>query len=169
MNLWVGVIVGLVAAQRVAELAYAEHNTKRLKERGAVEIGAGHYPFIVVLHASWLIAVALAAPSDVTITWAWLIAFVVLQALRLWVLATLGPYWTTRIISLPGAPLVKKGPYRFVRHPNYLIVACEIAVLPLVFGEWRVAIVFSALNAAILAWRIYQEDKALDVRRGVSA
>ncbi|MES1200386.1 MAG: isoprenylcysteine carboxylmethyltransferase family protein [Pseudomonadota bacterium] len=169
MNLWVGVIVGLVAVQRLVELVYAERNTRALKARGAVEIGRGHYPLIVALHASWLITVAVAAPADTTIAWGWLTVFVVLQGLRIWVVGTLGPYWTTRIITLPGAPLVRKGPYRFVRHPNYLVVAGEIAVLPLVFGEWRVAIVFTLLNAAVLAWRIHQEDKALDVRRGVSA
>jgi methyltransferase len=81
------------------------------------------------------------------------------------VIATLGPYWTTRIITLDGAPLVRSGPYRFVRHPNYLIVAAEIAVLPLVFGEIAVCLVFSALNAALLFWRIRQEEAALLVRR----
>ena len=88
-----------------------------------------------------------------------------MQGLRLWVLTTLGPYWTTRIISLPGAPLVTGGPYRFVRHPNYLVVAGEIAVLPLVFGETMVAVVFSLANAGLLAWRIRQEETGLVARR----
>jgi methyltransferase len=101
----------------------------------------------------------------VTINFLWLAIFVVLQVLRLWVLATLGPYWTTRIINLPGAPLVKKGPYRFIRHPNYTVVVGEIAALPLVFGELTVAIVFTVLNAAVLFWRIRQEDAALAARR----
>jgi methyltransferase len=89
----------------------------------------------------------------------------VLQAGRVWVIATLGPYWTTRIITLDGAPLVRSGPYRFVRHPNYLIVTGEIALLPLVFGEVLVCLVFSVLNAALLFWRIRQEDAALSLRR----
>jgi methyltransferase len=96
-----------------------------------------------------------------------LLAFAVLQGLRLWVLMSLGRYWTTRVITLPDAPLVRRGPYRFLRHPNYLVVAAEIAVLPLAFGAWAVAAVFSALNAALLAWRISLEDHALAPRREV--
>src|SRR5262249_24074026 len=97
-----------------------------------------------------------------------LAAFAILQGLRLWVLLSLGRYWTTRIITVPGAPLVRRGPYRFLRHPNYLVVAAEIAMLPLAFGAWVVAVVFSALNAALLAWRIALEDQALAPRRQVS-
>jgi methyltransferase len=104
-------------------------------------------------------------PAQATIHWLALTLFVVLQVGRVWVIATLGPYWTTRIITLDGAPLVRSGPYRLVRHPNYLIVAGEIAVLPLVFGEVSVCIAFSVLNAAVLFWRIRQEDAALSVRR----
>jgi methyltransferase len=101
----------------------------------------------------------------VPLHWAWLVVFVTLQGLRIWVLTILGPYWTTRIVTLPGAPLVQKGPYRFVRHPNYAIVVAEIVSLPLVFGEVTVAIVFTLLNAAVLAWRISVEDRALAKRR----
>ena len=169
MNAAAEIVVGLVGLQRGIELVYAERNTKRLKERGALEVGAAHYPLIVLLHASWLVAVLVLAPADATIVWPWLVLFLALQAARIWVVATLGPYWTTRIITLPDTPLVRRGPYRFVRHPNYLVVAGEIAVLPLVFGEWRVAIVFTLLNAAILAWRIRAEDKALAQRRGMRA
>jgi methyltransferase len=104
-------------------------------------------------------------PPDATIHWWALGIFLVLQLARVWVIATLGPYWTTRIITIDGAPLVRKGPYRFVRHPNYLVVAGEIAALPLAFGEVGVAIVFSILNAAILVWRIRTEDMALAARR----
>ena len=92
-------------------------------------------------------------------------AFLALQAARVWVLATLGRYWTTRIITLPDAPLVRRGPYRFVRHPNYLIVAAEIAVLPLVFGAWQIALVFSILNLLLLSHRIRRENAALAGRR----
>ena len=104
-------------------------------------------------------------PWDATIHWWALGIFIALQLARVWVIATLGPYWTTRIITLEGAPLVRKGPYRFVRHPNYLVVAGEIAALPLAFGEVDVAIAFTLLNAAMLAWRIRQEDIALALRR----
>jgi methyltransferase len=147
------VIIGLVALQRLAELPYAARNTRRLLASGASEYGHRHYPLFVVLHASWLLAVVLALPPDPPINLAPLIAYVVLEVLRLWVLLSLGPYWTTRIISLPKAPLVRKGPYRFVRHPNYWIVVGEIALLPLVFGETVVATLFSLLNAALAARR----------------
>lgn len=154
------VILGLVTLQRLGELVLARRNTRRLLARGAVEIGAGHYPAIVALHAAWLAGLWLLAwnrPADLF----WLAVFIVLQGLRIWVLATLGDRWTTRIIVLPGAPLVKKGPYRFASHPNYMVVAAEIAVLPLVFGLWTYAVVFFALNAAVLWVRIGAEARAL--------
>jgi methyltransferase len=165
MTLAVAAIVALVVVQRVVELIYAERNTRALLARGAVEVGRSHYPFIVALHALWLIAIVVMLPADATIHWIALALFVLLQVARLWVIVTLGPYWTTRIITLSDAPLVRSGPYRFVRHPNYLIVAGEIAMLPLVFGELAVSLLFSALNACLLAWRIRQEDAALAVRR----
>lgn len=158
-------ILALVALQRLVEMRYAERNTKALRARGAVEIGAAHYPLIVLLHAGWLVAIILLLPHPPVIHWWLLGVFVVLQLLRVWVITTLGPYWTTRIISLPGAALVRRGPYRFVSHPNYMVVAGEIAVLPLVFGEVWVAVVFTLLNAAILAWRIRQEETGLVTRR----
>lgn len=165
MTLAVAIILALVALQRAAELIYAERNTRALIARGAVEVGRSHYPFIVALHALWLLAIVVMLPADVTIHWYALALFVLLQIARLWVIVTLGPYWTTRIITLSDAPLVRSGPYRFVRHPNYIIVAGEIAILPLVFGEFAVSVVFSVLNAGLLAWRIRQEDAALAIRR----
>ncbi len=163
------IIIALVALQRLAEVAYAERNTRALLARGAVEIGRKHYPLIVLLHASWLVAIVYFLPRPAVISWPLLVLFVALQLLRVWVLATLGPYWTTRIISLEGAPLVTRGPFRYLRHPNYTVVVSEIAVLPLVFGEIWVAIVFSVLNSAMLAWRIRVEEQALAPRRGLSA
>lgn len=160
------VIIGLIALQRLGELVYAQRNTRVLLTRGAVEIGANHYPLIVILHAAWLVAIVAFLPRVVTINWYLVALMVVLQALRLWVLAVLGPYWTTRIITLPGAPLITSGPFRFFRHPNYMVVIGEIAALPLAFGEVGVAIVFSLLNAAMLFWRIRVEESALAGRRG---
>ncbi|MBX3498489.1 MAG: hypothetical protein KF889_03530 [Alphaproteobacteria bacterium] len=159
-------IVGLVALQRLGELVYARRNTRALLAKGAVEVGRAHYPLFVLLHASWLLAIVAMLPPAPPIHWPALAALVALQALRLWVIATLGPYWTTRILTLPGAPLVRGGPYRFLRHPNYAVVVGEIAVLPLVFGLVGVAIVFSILNALLLWWRIRVEDQALESRRG---
>jgi methyltransferase len=158
-------ILALVALQRLAELALASRNTRALLARGAVETGAGHYPLIVSLHLAWLAAMTWFLPNPTSIHWSLLAVFLLLQGLRIWILATLGPYWTTRIISLPGAPLVTNGPYRYLRHPNYVVVAGEIAVLPLVFGEVEVAVFFSIANAAMLAWRIRQEEAHLAPRR----
>ena len=150
----------LVTMQRLAELWLSARNTRRLLARGAREVGASHYPLIVAVHAAWLAALWWLAPGR-PIDWIWLALFVVLQALRLWVIASLGERWTTRIIVLPGAPLVRRGPYRFLSHPNYAVVIGEIAVLPLVFGLWAVALIFSLLNAAALLVRIRAENAAL--------
>ena len=159
------IILALVAIQRLSELPLARRNTKALLARGAVEIGAKHYPLIVILHAAWLLAILWQLPDPVTINWPLMVIFLMLQSLRLWVVATLGIYWTTRIISLPGAPLVRSGPYRLMRHPNYLAVVGEIAVLPMVFGEVWVALGFSLANAVLLARRIHLEETGLAPRR----
>jgi methyltransferase len=128
--------------------------------QGAREHGAAHYPLIVGLHVLWLLTLWAIAPWR-GVSRFWLARYGLLQVARVWVLATLGPRWTTRIIVLPGAPLVESGLYRFLNHPNYWVVVGEIAVLPLVFGLPWVAIVFSILNAAILWVRIREENRAL--------
>jgi methyltransferase len=167
--IWVAyAIILLVVMQRLFELVLANRNTQRLKAQGGVEISAGHYPLIILLHTVWLLAVLWALPPALEISWPWLVLFVALQAARVWVVKSLGPYWTTRIISVPGKPLVKKGPYRFVRHPNYIVVAGEILALPMAFHETAVAIFFSLANAAILFWRIREEDAGLAARRELS-
>src|SRR6185437_5221404 len=160
-------LIAVVAVARLAELVYATRNTRALLAQGGVEIGRNHYVMIVLLHALWLASLWIFVPADAAISWPWLAVFVILQGLRVWVIASLGRFWTTRIVTLPGAPLVRRGPYRFVRHPNYLVVAGEILVLPLVFGAWRIALVFTLLNLAILAWRIRVEEQALAPRRAV--
>jgi len=154
------VILALVTLQRVGELWLSDRNTRRLLADGAREYSPGHYPLIVTVHAGWLAALWWLAPGR-PVEVVWLALYIVLQAARVWVLATLGPRWTTRIIVLPDAPLVKAGPYRFVSHPNYVVVALEIVVLPLVFGLWSVALIFSGLNAVVLAIRIRAENRAL--------
>lgn len=153
-------ILALVTLQRLGELWLSNRNTRRLLAQGAHEVGAAHYPLIVAVHALWLATLWWFA-HDRAIDGFWLGMFVLLELARIWVVATLGRRWTTRIIVLPQAPLVRRGPYRIVRHPNYLVVIGEIAVLPLVFGLWQVALLFSALNAAILAVRIREENRAL--------
>ena len=154
------VILLAVTLQRVGELWLARHNTQRLLEQGAHEHAPGHYPLIVAVHALWLAALWWLAPGR-PIDGFWLALFVLLQLARVWVIATLGERWTTRIIVLPDAPLVRRGPYRFVNHPNYLVVIGEIAALPLAFGLWAVALLFTLLNAAVLAIRIREENRAL--------
>ena len=153
-------LLALVTAERLAELWWARRNTARLLAQGAVEHAPGHYPLIVALHALWLAGLWFLA-WDRPIVTGWLVVFIALQAARLWVLATLGERWTTRIIVLPGAALVRRGPYRFVSHPNYLVVAGEIAVLPLCLGLPWYAVIFSLANAAVLAIRIRAESTAL--------
>jgi methyltransferase len=154
------VILALVTLERLFELWLARRNTERLLSQGAREHAPGHYPLIVALHLLWLGTLWWLARSR-PVDGFWLGVFVLIELCRLWVLITLGPRWTTRIIVLPGAPLVRSGPYRFLDHPNYWVVAGEIAVLPLVFGLWQVALVFTLLNAAVLAVRIRAENEAL--------
>lgn len=162
-----GLILGFVTLQRLGELVLARRNTARLLAQGAHEVAPGHYRLIVLLHAAWLVGLwALVAglfggPGIETVNLGWLALFAVLQGLRAWVIATLGPRWTTRIVVLPGAPLVRSGPYRLVSHPNYLVVAGEMVVLPLVFGLAAYGAVFFVLNAAVLWIRIRAEDRAL--------
>jgi methyltransferase len=154
------VILALVTLQRLSELWLSNRNTRRLILEGAYEVAPGHYPLIVAVHALWLAALWWLAPPQ-PIDGFWLGMFVLIELARIWVLASLGKRWTTRIIVLPEAPLVGRGPYRWVNHPNYLVVIAEIAVLPLVFGLWQLALIFSALNAAILTVRIREENRAL--------
>ncbi len=155
-------ILGFVTLQRLGELVLAQRNTARLRARGAQEVGAAHYPLIVALHAAWLAGLWYLA-RDLPVSLVWLGVFVLLQAARVWVIATLGERWTTRIIVLPGAPLIASGPYRFVSHPNYCVVAAEILVLPLVFGLVGYGLVFSVLNGLVLWLRIRAEGAALQL------
>lgn len=157
---WPYVIMAFVTAQRLAELMIDRRNTTRLLAAGAREVGARHYPAMVAMHASWLAALWFTVGGK-AVNLALLAVFAVLQFLRIWVLATLGPRWTTRIIVTNNAPLVKKGPFRFLRHPNYAVVTAEIAVLPLVFGLVWIAVLFTLLNAAMLHVRIGAENRAL--------
>jgi methyltransferase len=159
------VLALLVAVQRLAEMAHARRNARRLLAEGGVEHGAGHFPLFIVLHGLWLVAIFALVPPEAPVSWPLLGLYALLQLGRAWVLVSLGRYWTTRVITLPGAPLVRLGPYRFLRHPNYLVLAGEVAVLPLAFGAWEIALVFSLANAALLAWRIRIEEAALAPRR----
>ena len=159
--LWPAIaILGFITLQRASELPVARANTKRLIERGAHEVAPGHYPLIVAVHGLWLAALWLQAPGR-PVHLPFLALFVLLEGLRIWTLRTLGPRWTTRIIVMPGEKLVARGPYRFVNHPNYLVVIGEIAVVPLIFSLGLTTIVFTILNAIVLTIRIRAEGRAL--------
>ena len=153
-------LLAFVTLQRLVELPLAHANTRRLLADGGHEVGAAHYPWIVALHSAWLLTLWWLAPGR-PVDIPFLLLFVLIEAGRVWVLRTLGNRWTTRIIVVPGEELVATGPYRFVSHPNYLVVVGEIAVLPLVFGLWDVAIIFSLLNGVILTVRMRAENRAL--------
>ena len=158
-------ILILVACARVLELIYSQRNTRRLLEEGAVEAGRGHYPLIVALHVVWFLAMLATIPRDAPPNWPWLALFLALQLGRIWVLGSLGRFWTTRVVTLPSAALVRRRPYRFIRHPNYVIVELEIVSLPLAFGAPLLALAFGLANAAMLWWRIRVENGALAARR----
>lgn len=159
-------LIGFVTLERLVELIFAQRNTKRLLVRGGVEFGRSHYPLIVAVHGAWLGGLwALGRNHPVDL--AWLALFGALQLGRLWVIATLGRRWTTRVVVVPGETLVTSGPYRFVPHPNYLIVLAEIVVVPLALGLPLYAALFGVLNGALLIHRVRIEEAALEsVRAG---
>lgn len=161
-------ILAMVTLQRAAELVVSSRNTSKLRARGAFEVAPRHYPFVVAVHAAWLISLWIFGRGQPLNAIA-LLLYIALQGFRLWVMWTLGARWTTRIIILPGEPLVSAGPYRFLRHPNYAVVAGEIAILPLVFGLPWLALIFTVLNAAILSIRIRAENQALAAARTMLA
>ena len=151
----------LVALQRLGELWLSRRNARRLLAEGGREIGAGHYPVLIAIHVGWLAAIFFLVPADAPVYWPVIAAYLVVQAGRIWVISSLGRFWTTRVFDMPTAPLVKRGPYRWLRHPNYVVVALEVALLPLAFGAWGIALIFSLANLAILGWRLRIENAAL--------
>ncbi|MDQ4004659.1 MAG: hypothetical protein M3259_12635 [Actinomycetota bacterium] len=157
--------VTLVATQRLLELVLSRRNERRVRARGAVERGRGHYPLMVALHALWIASTlveGILRGPDVPALWPVPLAlFLLAQALRYWSVFSLGESWNTRILVVPGAKLVKRGPYKYLDHPNYVVVVVEILAFPLIFGAWVTALVFTALNAALLYVRIREEDRAL--------
>jgi len=157
--------VALVAIQRLLELVLARRNERRARARGAIERGRGHYPFIVALHSLWLVSTLVEGflrGSELPSYWPVPLAFFLLvQPLRYWALSSLGESWNTRILVVPGARPVRRGPYRYLSHPNYVVVVVEILAFPLVFGAWVTALVFTVLNAAVLFVRLREENRAL--------
>jgi methyltransferase len=157
--------VMLVALQRLLELTYSRRNEIRLRARGAVERGRGHYPVIVAIHTLWLVSTLVEGLLRGPEPPAWwpvpLAAFLLVQPLRYWAIFSLGVNWNVRVLVVPGGKLVRRGPYRYFPHPNYVVVAVEVLTFPLIFGAWITAIVFSLLNAALLYVRIQTENRAL--------
>ena len=153
-------LLGFITLQRLAELVLAARNTARLRVRGAIEFGQSHYPMMVTFHAAWLGGLWWFG-FDRPVQPGFLALFIMLQGLRIWVLASLGARWTTRIIVLRGPPLVRRGPYRWLRHPNYVVVAMEIAIVPLALGLPLFAGLFSVLHIPLVLHRIAVESAAL--------
>lgn len=157
--------IALVALQRLFELRLSKRNERRLRVRGAVERGRGHYPVMVVLHSMWLASTLvegiLRGASPPSWWMAPLVLFFLVQPLRYWAIFSLGDRWNTRILVVPGEKLVRRGPYKYLAHPNYVVVVVEIMAFPLVFGAWTTALVFSAANAALLFVRIKTEERAI--------
>jgi len=164
LHLYLGALAAVIL-ERGLELRLSERNARRALARGGAEHGRGHYPAMVAMHAAFLAACAAEAlafsepPPPVALLAA--AGAVLAQGLRWWAVAALGERWSTRVVVLPGVPPVTTGPYRWLRHPNYLAVALEVACLPLAWGSWRTALLFSLVNAAVLRVRIRAEERAL--------
>jgi methyltransferase len=164
---WTALVL-LVAAERLCELVIARRNAAWSLARGGTEYGRGHYPVMVALHTA-LLAGCLAEPAlagrpfTPALGWPMLALVAAANAVRYWCVLTLGPRWNTRVIVVPGLPLVARGPYRLMRHPNYVAVVVEGAALPLVHGAWITAVCFTALDVPLLAVRLRCENAALAV------
>jgi methyltransferase len=153
--------IGFVIFQRLMELVVARRNEKWSRGQGAVEYGKNHYPYMVMLHTAFIVAMAVEYYyKGGKFSWPFMLIFVLLLSVKVWVIASLGKYWNTKILRVPHAPFIKKGPYKLFKHPNYFIVVCEIVVIPMVFGLYITAIVFTVLNAAMLTVRIKAEEQA---------
>jgi methyltransferase len=160
-----GALLVYVTLERLFELVLSRRHTRALLAAGAYEVGRGHYPFMVGIHVLWLAALwALLLSGDAVFQAVPAVLYLLVQGLRFWTMTTLGALWTTRIIVVPHVPLVKSGPYRFLRHPNYVVVVLEIALLALALGSWPLALGFSAGNALALFLRIKAEDATLRKR-----
>jgi methyltransferase len=161
---WAYWLLLAVALQRIVELAYSRRNMRRLLALGGRELGREHYPAIVLLHAAWLVTLAACTAPAPPVSGPLIAAFALVEGLRIWVLMSLGPYWTTRIITLDNAPLSSKGPYRYLRHPNYMVVALEIPLLALVLDLPIPAVIFGTINLILLGVRMRVENATLAAR-----
>jgi methyltransferase len=163
---WYLILLFAVGVERLAELVLAQRNLAWSRARGGVEIGAGHYPVMVILHLALLVGcvvevTVMQRPFIPALAWPMLALVVAAQGLRWWCITTLGRQWNTRVVVIPGAPRIDGGPYRWISHPNYVAVAIEGLALPLVHSAWVTALAFTTLNAALLSTRISVENSAL--------
>ena len=163
---WPQLVALILLVQRGLEELHSARNTARLLDEGASEAGAGYYPVVAVTHLGWIAGLALLIPPTAPVSVTLAVLYLALQVARYWIIGTLGRFWTHRIITLPGAPIVTGGPYRFVRHPNYVVTGVETLLLPLVFGAWAFGVIYAAVWGAVLVYKIRLEDDALAARRG---
>ena len=159
----------LLLAQRGLEELYSARNTRALIALSAHEVGRGFYPVVAATHLAWIASLFFLVSADAPILWPLIVYYLALQLVRYWVIFTLGRFWTHRIFTLPGAPVVARGPYRYLRHPNYAVTIVETFVLPLAFGALALAAIMTALWWTVLAYKMRLEDQEMDVRREVAA
>ena len=158
-----GLFIIFLIAQRVFELCISGRNEKWLLKHGAIEYGKEHYPYIVLLHTLFIVSLVteyVCLPGS-KVNWYFLCLFMILIAVKIWVISTLGTFWNTKIFKIPGTLPVSRGIYKYIRHPNYIIVICEIAIIPITFHLYYTAVLFSLLNAVMLTVRIKKENEIL--------
>jgi methyltransferase len=155
------IFISFFILQRLSELIIAKRNEKWLLQQGAIEYGRAHYPFMIAMHTFFIVSIITEylLRGQPPIDWLFLVIFLIVLSFKFWALSSLGKYWNTKIYRIPGVYPVKKGPYKFLKHPNYMEVVCEIAVIPLVFHLYYTAIIFTILNAAMLTVRIREENR----------
>lgn len=159
----------VLLAQRGLEELHSQRNTRRLLEQGAVEAGTSYYPVVAITHLGWIAALFLLVPAGAALSMPLLALFLLLQVARYWIILSLGHFWTHRIITLSTAPIVQTGPYRFVRHPNYVVTFLETILVPAIFEAWAVGLIFGTIWGVVLVYKIRLEDDALGQRRDLAA
>jgi methyltransferase len=163
------VLFVIIMLQRLVELVIARSNEKWMKDRGAIEKEVDHYKWFIILHTLFFISILVETllndNKTLPLNYTLLTIFILTQLVRIWCISSLGRYWNTRIIILPGVHLVSKGPYKYVKHPNYIIVGIELFVIPLLFGAIITAVIFPLLHILLLTVRIPAEEHALNIIR----
>ena len=165
MAIWMWVLLIIIICQRLGELIIAKKNERWLKERGGVENGEEHYKWFILLHISFFLCLLIETmvnyKVDYSINHILMAVFILTQIGRVWCIYSLGRFWNTKIITLPGTNLIKKGPYKYMKHPNYVIVGIELFIIPFMFGAYLTAFIFPILHVLLLRIRIPQEEEAL--------